>query len=78
MRRGFANVVTVQGLALPALFHTRPLSLSADKQDGNDDIKIPEHVERHGETVEVLRARLQYQSRKRGTLENGLLLRYLS
>jgi len=44
--------------------------------DSKDELKVPEHVERHGEPVEVLRARLQYQSRKRGTLENGLLLRY--
>jgi hypothetical protein len=36
---------------------------------------IPEYIERQGETEVVLRARLQYQSRKRGTLENGLLLR---
>lgn len=52
---------------------SRLLSSSAG-QDSKEEIKIPEHVERHGETVEVLRARLQYQSRKRGTLENGLLL----
>jgi len=37
---------------------------------------IPDYVEKTGETEQVLRARLQYQSRKRGTLENGLLLRY--
>jgi len=54
----------------------RPLSSSAG-EDSNQEIKVPEHVERHGETIEVLRARLQYQSRKRGTLENGLLLRCL-
>jgi len=66
----------LQVLVQPAWSCSRPFSSSAD-QDSNQDIKIPEHVERHGETVEVLRARLQYQSRKRGTLENGLLLRYL-
>lgn len=38
------------------------------------DPTLPDYVERQGEAVEVLRARLQYQSRKRGTLENGLLL----
>ncbi len=36
---------------------------------------IPEYKPRAGETVEVQRARLLYQSRKRGMLENGLLLR---
>ena len=65
----------VQSLVLPAWSCSQHFSSSAD-QGSNQDIKIPEHVERHGETVEVLRARLQYQSRKRGTLENGLLLRY--
>jgi len=35
---------------------------------------IPDYSERSGETEDVLRNRLQYQSRKRGTLENGLLL----
>jgi len=76
VRHGFANVVTVQGLVRPALLRCQQLSSSADdQQDNTNDVKIPEHVERYGETVEVIRARLQYQSRKRGTLENGLLLR---
>jgi len=35
---------------------------------------IPPYVEKTGETVELKRARLLYQSRKRGMLENGLLL----
>jgi len=48
----------------------------SDQNGTQGDVPIPEHVERHGEPVEILRARLQYQSRKRGTLENGLLLRY--
>jgi len=60
----------VQGILQLSWSHAQPLS-SGNK----DEIKVPEHVERQGETVEVLRARLQYQSRKRGTLENGLLLR---
>jgi len=53
----------------------QPLSSSAG-QDANSEVTLPDYVEKQGETVEVLRARLQYQSRKRGTLENGLLLRY--
>lgn len=35
---------------------------------------IPKYVEREGENAELKRARLVYQSRKRGMLENGLLL----
>ncbi|OBZ67440.1 Succinate dehydrogenase assembly factor 2, mitochondrial [Grifola frondosa] len=34
----------------------------------------PTPLSREGETVETMRARLVYQSRKRGTLENDLLL----
>ena len=37
---------------------------------------IPEYKPRSGESIEVQKARLLYQSRKRGMLENGLLLRY--
>ena len=35
---------------------------------------IPQYVERNEEGIDVKRARLVYQSRKRGMLENGLLL----
>ncbi|XP_012267851.2 succinate dehydrogenase assembly factor 2, mitochondrial-like [Athalia rosae] len=35
---------------------------------------IPPYVEREGEEPALKRARLMYQSRKRGMLENGLLL----
>ena len=35
---------------------------------------IPEYVEKFEEPLEEKRARLMYQSRKRGMLENGLLL----
>ncbi|XP_063992531.1 succinate dehydrogenase assembly factor 2, mitochondrial-like [Diachasmimorpha longicaudata] len=35
---------------------------------------IPRYVEREGENDDLKRARLVYQSRKRGMLENGLLL----
>jgi len=37
-------------------------------------VTIPPYEEKHGEPEEVKRARLLYQSRKRGMLENGLLL----
>lgn len=39
-----------------------------------DPVKIPEYVDRKGESLDVWRARLLYQARKRGTLENGILL----
>ncbi|KAG5332068.1 SDHF2 factor, partial [Acromyrmex charruanus] len=35
---------------------------------------IPHYVEREGENANLKRARLTYQSRKRGMLENGILL----
>ncbi len=35
---------------------------------------IPPYVEKSDESVETKRSRLMYQSRKRGMLENGLLL----
>ncbi|KAF7988281.1 hypothetical protein HCN44_007813 [Aphidius gifuensis] len=35
---------------------------------------IPPYVERQGESSDLKRARLVYQSRKRGMLENGLVL----
>ncbi|KAI0087386.1 DUF339-domain-containing protein [Irpex rosettiformis] len=38
------------------------------------DLPPPEPLPRPGESVEKLRARLVYQSRKRGTLESDLLL----
>ncbi|KAK0091610.1 hypothetical protein PV326_002958, partial [Microctonus aethiopoides] len=41
--------------------------------EGNEPT-IPPYVERQGENVELKRARLLYQSRKRGMLENGLVL----
>lgn len=38
------------------------------------DLPPPTPLPRHGEDVDTLRARLVYQSRKRGTLESDLLL----
>eukprot|EP00088_Acartia_fossae_P026025 TRINITY_DN26802_c0_g1_i1.p1 TRINITY_DN26802_c0_g1~~TRINITY_DN26802_c0_g1_i1.p1 ORF type:complete len:172 (-),score=29.00 TRINITY_DN26802_c0_g1_i1:286-765(-) len=43
---------------------------SADKEEP----WIPEYIEKFDEPMEDKRARLMYQSRKRGMLENGLLL----
>ena len=36
---------------------------------------LPPYKERQGESLQVRKARLLYQSRKRGMLENDLLLR---
>ncbi|KAF8644920.1 hypothetical protein AX16_008202 [Volvariella volvacea WC 439] len=38
------------------------------------DVPAPQPLVRHNEAVETMRARLVYQSRKRGTLETDLLL----
>lgn len=37
-------------------------------------LPVPKYQQKENETTEVKRARLLYQSRKRGMLENGLLL----
>jgi succinate dehydrogenase assembly factor 2 len=75
---------SVRGTATTRLLWSRLSSTTPSGSTGTEvDLRednaqteppIPEYVERQGEAVEVLRARLQYQSRKRGTLENGLLL----
>jgi succinate dehydrogenase assembly factor 2 len=43
-------------------------------RNDSDFIPVPEYVPRKGESLVVKRARLLYQSRKRGMLENGLIL----
>lgn len=40
----------------------------------DNSIPIPKYTQKLNETEDVKRARLLYQSRKRGMLENGLLL----
>jgi len=42
--------------------------------DSSREPHIPPYEQREGEPQETMRARLLYQSRKRGMLENGLLL----
>lgn len=70
------------GVARPAAL-SRSISTSCvrSKNDFDDLIhpvgrepSIPKYIEREGENAELKRARLVYQSRKRGMLENGLLL----
>ena len=45
-----------------------------EKTTSPPDAPAPEPLPRPGEGVEQMRARLVYQSRKRGTLESDLLL----
>lgn len=53
----------------------RPYSTPADSQDDPiDDSFIPTPIDRSYETPDVTRARLVYQSRKRGILETDLVL----
>ncbi|CAC5388338.1 SDHAF2 [Mytilus coruscus] len=53
------------------LFQSHRLSSTNNTED---DYPLPEYQERQKEALEVKKARLLYQSRKRGMLENGLLL----
>ncbi|XP_043268569.1 succinate dehydrogenase assembly factor 2, mitochondrial-like [Venturia canescens] len=77
------NIALKSSLALVRpLHHARAISVSAIPARSYDDLhhpegrepSIPQYVEREGESAELKRARLVYQSRKRGMLENGLLL----
>ena len=61
------------------LFHSRNCSgidppTTHPAQGPGTEPWIPEYVEKFEEPLEEKRARLMYQSRKRGMLENGLLL----
>lgn len=47
---------------------------SGNEGEQPEFIPIPEYAMRPDETMDVRKARLLYQSRKRGMLENGLLL----
>lgn len=60
-------------VVLPLQIFVQPNRLSSNTID--DQPPIPDYQERQNETLDVQKARLLYQSRKRGMLENGLLLR---
>lgn len=47
---------------------------TGDTGSNATDIQLPDWKERENETLEVKRARLLYESRKRGMLENCILL----
>ncbi|KIM30707.1 hypothetical protein M408DRAFT_35444, partial [Serendipita vermifera MAFF 305830] len=51
-----------------------PLSHEATSESYVKETPLPPRIERHNESTDVLRARLVYQSRKRGMLEGDLLL----
>ena len=51
-----------------------PLSHDATSEPYVKETPLPPRIERHNESIESLRARLVYQSRKRGMLEGDLLL----
>ncbi|XP_043472677.1 uncharacterized protein LOC122505246 [Leptopilina heterotoma] len=70
----------VRPLIRRALFSTS-IAFRNEKKDFNDIINpeghepsIPPYIEREGENATLKKSRLTYQSRKRGMLENGLLL----
>ncbi|KAB5590788.1 Succinate dehydrogenase assembly factor 2 [Ceratobasidium theobromae] len=84
LRRAYLRASTQQcrytsskaGSSFPDPF---PLPLSSDvshesSQDGLDESLLPPPIHRPNETITSLRARLVYQTRKRGTLESDLLL----
>lgn len=51
-----------------------PLSREAISKPDAKETPLPPRIERRNESTETLRARLVYQSRKRGMLEGDLLL----
>jgi succinate dehydrogenase assembly factor 2 len=51
-----------------------PLSHEAVSRPSVKETPLPPRIERRNESIETLRARLVYQSRKRGMLEGDLLL----
>lgn len=56
-------------------FHSSVVSWQKVDFSGHNYIKYQNFKERTDEKIERLKARLVYQSRKRGTLEIGILLR---
>jgi len=56
-----------------AVIGQRRFSIDGSPQEP-ESVSIPPPKQRDGETTDVKRARLLYQSRKRGMLENGIIL----
>ena len=73
---GQAHVASV-GRPLPLCLQSGVRMMSSEPPEHHPDSRepwIPEYIEKFHEPLEVKRSRLMYQSRKRGMLENGLLL----
>ena len=71
-----AHVASV-GRPLPLRLQAGVKMMSSEPPEHHPDSQepwIPEYIEKFHEPLEVKRSRLMYQSRKRGMLENGLLL----
>ncbi|KAM0734191.1 Succinate dehydrogenase assembly factor 2, mitochondrial [Formica fusca] len=77
------NIISNHVTLYVKLLLTRGVWISCSRQKDNfqdfihpegREPNIPHYVEREGENADLKRARLIYQSRKRGMLENGLLL----
>ena len=64
-----------KAMILPPCSHSRLYSTDPpEHQPPSNEPWIPEYFEKFNEPIEDKRNRLVYQSRKRGMLENGLLL----
>lgn len=72
MQHQILNLSIMSMLYLQVFFQSHRLSSTNNTED---EYPLPEYQERQKEALEVKKARLLYQSRKRGMLENGLLLR---
>ena len=75
-RRQVLGQAHVVGRPLP-LLQVGVRMMSSDPPEHHPESQepwIPEYIEKFEEDLEVKRSRLMYQSRKRGMLENGLLL----
>merc|ERR1719223_2618399 len=76
-RRQVLGQAHVVGRPLPLRLKGGVRMMSSDPPEHHPDTQepwIPEYIEKFEEDLEVKRSRLMYQSRKRGMLENGLLL----
>ncbi|XP_046328239.1 succinate dehydrogenase assembly factor 2, mitochondrial-like isoform X1 [Haliotis rufescens] len=67
-------IYQVRQRRMPTPVFGRMLSSGPIDAGSDMDPPIPAYVEKTNEDIELKRARLLYQSRKRGMLENGLLL----
>ncbi|XP_011496600.1 PREDICTED: succinate dehydrogenase assembly factor 2, mitochondrial-like [Ceratosolen solmsi marchali] len=62
---------SAKGISTTILTNNQPYDVDYVE---NEEPNVQNYIEREGEDITVKRARLLYQSRKRGMLENGLLL----